>query len=149
MVKAWGGTIVLALAMMLATTGVASADVQICNKTSYSTLSMAVVGNVTTPYRTKVAAGWWNIDSGTCKVVLEGNYTGDTVYYFAYFGNIDNLWIEDRDYAPVCVPADASKFTRYGSARDLQPPCPSGYIARNFYAIEVDAPTFTINLVAG
>jgi uncharacterized membrane protein len=69
----------LALAIGLTLTAPARADFQFCNKTSY-VLDLALALEEKEAAATR---GWFRVDSGACKSVLQGAITADKVYVHA------------------------------------------------------------------
>src|SRR5205085_7525446 len=69
----------LAMAVGLALTAPARADFQFCNKTSYL-LDLALALEEKDAAATR---GWFRVDPGACKSVLQGAITADKVYVHA------------------------------------------------------------------
>ena len=74
-----GSRFILALAVTLSLTAPARADLQFCNKTSY-VLDLALGLEEKDAAATR---GWFRVDPGACKSVLQGAITADKVYVHA------------------------------------------------------------------
>ena len=69
----------VALAALVAATVPAHADLQICSRMSYvveATFALEDKGTATT-------RGWYRVDPGQCRTVLQGAFTAETLYIHA------------------------------------------------------------------
>src|SRR4051795_5787361 len=74
-----GSRFLLAMAAVVGFTAPARADLQFCNKTSYA-LDLALALEEKEAAATR---GWFRVDPGACKGVLQGAITADKVYVHA------------------------------------------------------------------
>jgi uncharacterized membrane protein len=135
----------LALCLSMLAAPIAQADVDMCNKTS-STLNFAIASWVSEPYDTNQVSGWFVLAPGTCSTLWGGDYTGRSVYSYAFFTNGEDYIATDEYFASICVPLDGSKFTRRGSWKLLQS-CDGlgGWGKKPFFESKVTSSKFTIN----
>ncbi|MFM1815211.1 MAG: hypothetical protein RLZ98_1906, partial [Pseudomonadota bacterium] len=73
------GTWGLALALVLASGGIAKADLKLCNATS-SRVGVAIGYRDQEGWATE---GWWNVSSQTCEVLLRGDLPSRFIYVHA------------------------------------------------------------------
>lgn len=72
------------LALLVADTRPAAADLQLCNNTE-SRVGVALGYNNTSTW---VSEGWWNIDANSCKTILKGDLIAR--YYYIYAVDYDH-----------------------------------------------------------
>lgn len=123
----------------------AQAGVKLCNK-SGDTLQIAIAHNVTVPYVTNEARGWYTLEDEACQQVIAGDLgIAYTFYYFMLKADSTVYEPEGVKAAyPICVTGEA--FIRRGSWKKLQYKCPKGWVTRQFYEHLVPPGDLTITI---
>jgi uncharacterized membrane protein len=78
----------VAIAVLLGLAGTAQADLRVCNDTD-------VLAGVAIGYRAEagwVTEGWWNIESGSCKTMIEGALKSRYYYLYAEDAQRGGRW---------------------------------------------------------
>jgi uncharacterized membrane protein len=98
--------LLLAVALLLASTAASQAGFRVCNKSS-------VRMDVSIGYKDAnygwTSEGWWRIDSGDCQSIINGNLSNR--YYYVYAAADDREWTGDKgqDGGYFCI--SARKYT--------------------------------------
>lgn len=138
--------LLLAAALLLATTAASQAGFRVCNKSS-------VQMNVSIGYKDAdygwTSEGWWRINSGDCQSIINGNLTGR--YYYVYATANDRDWSgdDDQDGGYFCI--SSRKFTIHNndySSNDKINCAEGGFKSVRFIELDTgDSVDFTENLL--
>ena len=105
----------LAVPALLAATGAARADLRVCNETD-------VLVGVAIGYRAEagwITEGWWHVDGGTCKTLIEGPLQSRYYYLYAEDAQRGGRWTGGVN---MCIAEKEFKIVGYNDcfARGFQ-----------------------------
>lgn len=121
--------------LLILSTGFAHADLRFCNGTG-SRVGVAIGYKGGADW---VSEGWWNIDPGDCRTILEGSLSSRFYYVHAIDYDQGGEWGGET---AMCT-RDTS-FTISGTQRCEQ----RGYATSGFYEVDTgERKTFTIQLL--
>lgn len=139
-------TAAAALAIMLAHPAPASAAFTVCNSTTQGTVWVADA--ITWHYKGDSygeSQGWWGIDQGDCKTLINNDISDYSVYIFAYAqDDTSSIWSGAKANESHYYCVDTVKFLFKGD--DMDTPCSNGS-SRNFRYVDTSSDsTFTYRL---
>lgn len=118
--------------MMVSFAGPAAAELNICNKSTRRTVSVAVAYKDGSRW---VSRGWWTLQQGECKTPIGGNLSNRYYYYYAHGDG--GSWAGDHRFCTI-----SAKFELYNPKS-----CDNGNF-KGFAELDVEGKTsWTNNLV--
>jgi uncharacterized membrane protein len=137
------------IAMAVVFTGPASATLQVCNRTAFPTIFVAL--GYEDPTQGGTASGWWQVQRGQCTTLVEGDLEDQYYYIYAQSGSesTDRTWEsgESGPGADYCISNNAFTLRTKEYEKDGNIDCEAaGHATKGFIEVDTgDDADFTYN----